>query len=321
MGVIGGIAGGGAKLINLVPILFQVLQQIGPVLAGGNIHIFGRAAPGDPEHRPRQTLSGIGVYFGQQELRLGHILENHGEVVVQGVRLYQHCLYVVLVQKVAIRGLALNDGVIPVALQPVDGDLAVAIRDEISQELLLVPLAALVQLEHSSFQAMTVGGVYLADKQITGDKPVGEGEGSLPVPLDKVGELLHLGVAFCLRTRGGFAFRHHIPGFDLNNGAAGGLGDNGHCPGLHMGDPGVGGGDYRCLGPGVFLVPLGRLHLGDGDSGRVVIILRMRPGKEPRPVVHLPALDGGVGAIRKRHINVKQRAIQTPAILVVLADR
>ena len=56
------------------------------------------------------------------------------------------------------------------------------------------------------------------------------------------------------------------------------------------------------------------------DGGRIVVVFGVGPSKEPRPVVHFPALDGGVGAICKRHINIEQGPVQALFILVMLAD-
>ena len=87
-----------------------------------------------------------------------------------------------------------------------------------------------------------------------------------------------------------------------------------------MGNTGIGGGHNSRLGPGVLLIALGGFHLGDGDGGRVVVVLGMGPSEQSGPVVYLPPLGGGVTAIRKGHINIKQGTVQAPAILVVLAD-
>ena len=87
-----------------------------------------------------------------------------------------------------------------------------------------------------------------------------------------------------------------------------------------MGDTGIGGGHYGGLRPGVHKVTPGGLDLLHRDGGRIVVIGGVRPGKEPRPVVYLPAFRFGVAPITEGHIDVEQRTIQALFILVVLSD-
>ena len=161
----------------------------------------------------------------------------------------------------------------------------------------------------------------LVDGEGAGHGGIHKGHGGFPVTLDEVRELLHLGVAVGFGTGGRGGFCHHLAGLNVDDGTAGGFSHDRYCPGLHVGDTGIGGGHHGGLRPGVHKVTPGGPDLLHCNGCGVVVIFGVGPSKEPGPVVHLPALDGGVGAIRKRHINVKQRTIQAPAILVVFADR
>ena len=118
MGIIQGVASGAAKFVNLVPILLQVLQQHGPIRAGGHIQVFAAAPAGHTEGSARQADARFGVHFLNEQLGLGHIAKDHGQVAIQGFRLDQDSLGAVLsVQKVPMGRLCLHDGVILATLQ------------------------------------------------------------------------------------------------------------------------------------------------------------------------------------------------------------
>ena len=145
----------------------------------------------------------------------------------------------------------------------------------------------------------------LVDGEGAGHSLINEGHGGLTVSLDEVRELLHLGVAVGFGTGGRGGFCHHLAGLNVDDGTAGGFSHDRYCPGLHVGDAGVGGGHHGGLRPGIHKVAPGGLDLLHRDGGRIVVVFGVGPSKEPRAVVYFPALDGGVGAIRKRYINIE----------------
>ena len=126
---------------------------------------------------------------------------------------------------------------------------------------------------------------------------VGERHGGFPVTGNEIGKLLHLGIAFRFRGRRGFRLCHYLTALNLDDCAGSGFGDDGHRPGLHMGDTGIGWGNYRRLRGGVQKVSCRGLDLRYSHSGRIVVILGMSPGKKPRSVVHFPVFHRCVGAI------------------------
>ena len=126
---------------------------------------------------------------------------------------------------------------------------------------------------------------------------VGERHGGFPVTGYEIGKLLHLGIAFRFRGRRGFRLCHYLTTLNLDDCAGGSFSDNGHRPGLHMGDTGIGRGNDCCLRGGVQKVSGRSLDLSYRYSGRIVVIFGVGPGKKPRSVVHFPVLHRCVGTI------------------------
>ena len=163
MGVVGDIPRRAAQLIDLVPVLLQILEKVGPVRPGGHVHILGGGAPGNPEHRPGERFTCIRVDLGDEELGLGKIPEDHRNIFIDRLRFNEDGLYIVFIQEVSIGRLGFNDGVILAAFQLLDGHDSIFVRLKISQKLGLLRGCTLVKFKNRPLQALTCDGVHLFD--------------------------------------------------------------------------------------------------------------------------------------------------------------
>ena len=259
------------------------------------------AQEGRLDRRPRQQLTGLGVLFQHDQLGLfvvGDIQDlllpfGNGDIIGRlGV---QHipcrCGQLLYDQRPGIRQGDVDLAVGVGGLCPgLGGNAGVSIPDT----------------EGCTLQCNAlIAGFVFVDREGAGHGNIHKGHRRFPVPFNKVCKLLHLGVTVGLCAGGRAGLRYHLTALNVDDGGGGGFCYDGDSPSLHMGDAGISGGHHRSLGFGVHQVAARGPHLPDGNGGRVMVVFGVRPGKEPRPVVHLPAFDGSMRAIGKGHINIE----------------
>ena len=104
------------------------------ICAGGKLLVLGAIFEGQAEHRTLQLLAGHLVDLLNEQLRLGLVLENDGDIVLHRVRPYHNGLDIVFRKQVAVGRLGLHDGVILAGLELGDDNDAVLVAFKVPQE-------------------------------------------------------------------------------------------------------------------------------------------------------------------------------------------